>query len=350
MNKIKQISAGVLAASFFLARLGHAMPGWVQLPGLATQIAVGANDIPYVLDINGYVQYLAPSTLSCSGSLCVQTERDWVFTNIRASHIASDQYGYLWSIDSGGALSIGGPSTHAFDTSLLFTGLTACISSLAPGRREPDLPEWNYPFGVAAGAVQLGYKEIIIELFTDTYITGCGSPSLSTVTEFAFFEDMLAANAVRRYFSFNGPQKIDTGELQVTNFTVDGSATQIPWILAPLSNGVVTAWAHTAPNTYVAAPPPTVSGLQIPITYATDHYVVAANHVWVWGGDAYGKRGNPVWVSVPNSSPPTGSTIVQIAYSAALPGTSIGTIGPSNLYMIDSNDYIYQWGDVGPVK
>jgi len=65
---------------------------------------------------------------------------------------------------------------------------------------------------------------------------------------------------------------------------------------------------------------------------------------------AYGKRGNPVWVSVPNSSPPTGSTIVQIAYSAALPGTSIGTIGPSNLYMIDSNDYIYQWGDVGPVK
>src|SRR5437868_5645535 len=51
--------AGVLAASLFLARLGHATPGWVQLPGLATQIAVGANDIPYVLDINGYVQYLA---------------------------------------------------------------------------------------------------------------------------------------------------------------------------------------------------------------------------------------------------------------------------------------------------
>lgn len=346
MNRIKQIAAGVLAASLFLARLGHAMPGWVQLPGLATQIAVGANDIPYVLDINGYVQYLAPSTLACSGSLCVQTERDWVFTNIRASHIASDQYGYLWSIDSGGALSVVEPSTHAFDTSLLFTGLTACISSLAPGRRGP-IPERDYPFGVAARDFQLHYKDILIEFFTTTYFTRCGSPSLSTV-DLSFSEEMLTTS--ERWFSLLGPQTIDTGELQVTNFTVDGSATQIPWILAPLSNGVVTAWAHTAPNTYVAAPPPTVLGLQIPITYATDHYVVAANHVWMWGGDAYGKRGKPVWVSVPNSWPPTGSTIVQIAYSGALQGTSIGTIGPSNMYMIDSNDNIYQWGDVGPVK
>jgi len=339
--------AGVLAASLFLARLGHATPGWVQLPGLATQIAVGANDIPYVLDINGYVQYLAPSTLSCSGSLCVQTERDWVFTNIRASHIASDQYGYLWSIDSGGALSVVEPSTHAFDTSLLFTGMAACISSLAPGRRQP-YPEWNYPFGVAARARQIHGAEILTEPFTTTYITGCGSPSLSTV-DLAFHEEF--DGAYERWFALNGQQTIDTGELQVTNFTVDGSATQIPWILAPLSNGVVTAWAHTAPNTYVAAPPPTVFGLQIPITYATDHYVVAANHVWAWGGDAYGNRGSPVWVSIPNSWPPTGSTIVQIAHSEALQGTSIGTIGPSHTYMIDSNDNIYQWGDVGgPVK
>ena len=342
-------AAGALIASLFLARLGHATPGWVQLPGLATQIAVGANDIPYVLDINGYVQYLAPSTLSCSGSLCVQTERDWVFTNTTASHIASDQYGYLWRIDSFGALSIEGPSPLAFDTSLLSMGVANCVSSLAPGRPQP-YPEWNYPFGVPSHTHHLNVGQIGTVPFTTTYITGCGSPSLSSI-DLALHDQYDSLGTDHRWVTSNGWQSVDTGELQVTNFTVDGSATQIPWILAPLSNGVVTAWAHTAPNTYVAAPPPTVFGLQIPITYATDHYVVAANHVWAWGGDAYGNRGSPVWVSIPNSWPPTGSTIVQIAHSEALQGTSIGTIGPSHTYMIDSNDNIYQWGDVsGPVK
>jgi hypothetical protein len=128
-------------------------------------------------------------------------------------------------------------------------------------------------------------------------------------------------------------------------FTAWGSNTRIPWILAAMSNGVTTAWAHVN-GSYVAAPPP--NGLNV--SYITDNHVVAGNRVWFWNGDAYGNRGAPYWFEMQNTVPPDGATIRQIAY-AQTAYTRDGAIGPSNLWMVDSQDRIWLYDELpGPVK
>ena len=49
---------GVMASGVLGSHTARAEMGWVQVPGLATEISVGASDYPWVRDINGYAQYL----------------------------------------------------------------------------------------------------------------------------------------------------------------------------------------------------------------------------------------------------------------------------------------------------
>jgi hypothetical protein len=345
-------AAGMLSASLFVVRVGHATTyGWVPVPGLATQIAVGANDIPYILDINGYVQYLSPPKLACSGTLCTPVDRAWVMMNHQASQIAADQYGYLWAVDSVGGLTVGLPSTIAFDTTMQSTSVGACLSSLAPGRPQP-VAVWNYPFGVSAFSFTIPPNAVANMPYTTTYSTGCIGQSLSSIDFTLHVENTSPPHP--KWFTSNGWQPVDTGEIQVTQFTVDGSATQVPWVVAHMSDGTGTVWAYDA-GSFIGQPPPSITALgltaQYSVTYATDHYVAAGNAVWRWNGDAHGNRGKPIWTLLAHSTPPSGGAISQIAYGSALPGTQVGTVGPSHLWMVDSNQNIYQYGDIsGPVR
>lgn len=315
--------------------------GWIQVPGQGTQIAVAANDIPYVIDTDGYAEYLAPRKTVCNAVMCATTERQWVMVDgKKVTQIAADPYGYLWEVTrTGGRVRIETFSKTAFDTTTREVGDLGglgCISSLAPGRFKPPI-EWNYPFGVAAKNTVIPHDNAIWAPFTPMYSTSCNSPSLQ-VAQVEFFQDI-----THFWTTWNPWNQLDTGELQVTQFTIDGSADRVPWIRAPRWDNKVTAWAVYNSN-YNATPVPVSRGAERSITYLTDHYAVADNMVWGWNGDAYGNRGNPVWVKLANSQWPTG--IAQIAYAMPLPGTAIGTIGPSNLYMVDANHNIYQYGDV----
>ena len=353
--KMKRI-VGTLAISacLLVGRVSHAAPGWVPVPGLAQQIAVGASDLPYVLDINNFVQYLAPAQRVCDpNGLCVLDQRQWVFTNTHATRVSADHYGYLWMIDAAGGVSAG---INAITGGIVLVPLDLglCASSIAPG--SPHLqpfPGWNYPFGTPAGAQPISSGQTLTVNYDRSFFTGCGSPSLSGFDTSSFVTSN-GGSQPSKGFTTNAPISLDNTETQVAMFTVDGTSAQVPWVIAPLSSGTKTVWAFENGN-FVPAPPISVLGLQFDITYVTDHYVVAGDLVWHWNGDAHGNRGNPVWSLVAGSGTPLASSgvkIAQIAYSAALPGTSIGTVGPSNLWMVDTATNIYQYGDVdqGVVK
>jgi hypothetical protein len=153
-------------------------------------------------------------------------------------------------------------------------------------------------------------------------------------------------------FDNDGWKQIDTGELQVTQFTVDGSTDQVPWFFHTAASGNNVAYAyHSGIYTYASAP--YILGFYS-ISYITDHYVVAkrggTSSVFRWTGDAYGGGANAGWSYLSGSNDvPSGGQIVQIAYASAAPGTAVGTVGPSHLYMVDSNNWIYQWGELGAI-
>ena len=340
------------------ARAAQATPGWVQQPGNATQISVGASDYPFILDTNGYIQYLgrAQTDPNCHTSICPESDRQWVLANtqsmdwwhrsappLKMNMIATDLYGQVWSIDQGGGLWVGHTDMDGVALQL-WSGVSTCATSLAPGFMQYPT-QWNHAFGVGTlGTVNVYDPQQ--RNYNPFYMTGCDEPSLFS-RNFVWHGYTLDGHP-SDYITSDGWQALDTGETQVALFTVDGSADQVPWIVAPMSNGRPTVWAWNDGNVQWV-PPPLYNGQPVAVVYATDHYVVAHNHVYRWNGDAYGNQGWPVWIELTNSFPDDG-TIVQIAYASALPGTADGTVGPSELWMVDSNTNIWYWGDVGPVK
>jgi len=344
---------GFLGSSLFFGRVSHATEGWVQIPGAATQIAVGANDIPFILDTNGYVEYLKPRPTVCGHGICVDGTREWQWLDITASVIAANQLGYLWMSTSTGSVYHMGPSSQAYSPALNAVPSAAILGSLAPGRMQLQAyPEWNYTFGTASGKHAFYPNEVAHVPHTTTYATGVGSPTLSSIN---VTTNMTYVGSSYVIWDTADPwQQVDTGELQVTQFTVDGAADQVPWITVIASAGIPTAFTILSPGNYHYVGSPQSFGIKCGIDWITDHYVAASKNsisgVWRWTGDAYGYGGQ--WSFLNNSNQlPNGGKIAKIAYASALPGTTVGTIGPSHLYMIDTNNNIYQWGTLGdPVK
>ena len=335
--------AAILSVSLFVGRVAHATDGWIQIPGAATQIAVGANDIPFILDINGIVQYLAPKVFTCGTGICVPNDRQWTATGIVASVIATDQYGYLWKTDSNGAVAHMGPSTNAFSTNLTSVPIAAVIESLSPGRMQVQpYPEWNFPFGKAAGKHSYKSGETTFVPYTRTCVTSSNTVLSSTeVME----RSQMNGTQLTTWDTTSGWNTLDSSELQVTQFTMDGSATQVPWVVVQSGQNRIAYVVASGPWRNVGSP---VSfGKKFAIDWLTDHYAAASNGalsaVWSWSGNAGGTGG--AWTFLPNADViPSGAKIAKIAFASALPGTALGTIGPSHLYMIDTLNNIYQWG------
>lgn len=243
------------------------------------------------------------------------------------------------------------PSTTAFNETMWTAEWprpgSLPATSLAPGRLQSvtggTFAAWNYPFGIAAGS-QINSHNAVGASFTPTYRTDSG------LALFRLDAKILLAGQpsyIEVSDTVQSASQLDTGEMQVAQFTVSGSADQVPWVFVT-SNGRRVAYAYSSGVfTYVGGPQE--SGHNFNVDCMTDHYI-AANYgsygaVYKWTGTALGKSGT--WSKLMNSDHiPSGGYVAQLAYAAALPGTQIGTIGPSHLYMIDSYNNIYQWGDV----
>src|SRR3954463_1695165 len=72
-----------------IARSASADRIWIQQPGRAKEIAVASNDMPWIVDTNGQVEYGTPAG-GCGNGICVQPGGvDWhVLGPGTAAHIA----------------------------------------------------------------------------------------------------------------------------------------------------------------------------------------------------------------------------------------------------------------------
>lgn len=297
-------------------------------PGCATAIAVGANNWPVVLGCG-----LGTSTIfyahgeSCSGLLCTPTWNRMeglttaahVAVNLNGNIFATDTSGALW-FANGSAAGDGGFTGGFTKISTTYFGGTACIQSLAAPFGQSDPPSVTFVNPIA----QTG-------TLSTFWGVGCGgSPNESLWT--------LPLDAV---FGLGKPiidgssewQQVGAAEgnaaAQVALFTDvnENAINQNPWVVA---NGNV----YFYNGQYYQQEPNAPAG----VTYVTDHYIVAGGNVYYWNGSA-GGGGTTTWTEVIGPTP--NAPINQIAWAQAVPGTQSGTVGPSQLWAIDTSGNIY---------
>ena len=74
----------------------------------------------------------------------------------------------------------------------------------------------------------------------------------------------------------------------------------------------------------------------------TDHYVLAGNQLYQWTGDVYGHgvgTNSKDWTYVIDA--PFGTSLNEVAYAS-----STGVVGPSSVWVLDSNGNVYRLDDV----
>jgi len=303
---------------------------WIQIPGSGREIGVGASNYPWVIDLDDKLEWYDRTNFVCGDIFCVTVPIWRADIAGKQKHLSVDLYGYAWTIDINDTIFWGGDPDRVNGFT---TNLSTCMNQFAQGFiRLPAGANYTYPD--KSGHVNVGTFPV-----GDTWMIACGTGNTqllqSTLTAKFFPTGPIPA------FTHTPVTFQDSGEHFVTLFTVDGSSDQVPWIIAPLSGGGDTIWAVTG-GQFVAAPKP--GGFSV--TYATDHYVVANNQVWRWNGDAFGRRGRPAWSLIADA--PAHKTIKQIAYASVIPDTAQGPVGPSDLWMIDTENNIYYWGNVTP--
>jgi hypothetical protein len=299
---------------------------WMGLPigGAATSIAVGPNNILWVVGTDGNVYYLTPTSSCGPGVVCQPT---YVWTemgglNGTAAQISVSLNGSAYVLDTGGNIyalvSDCNSGTTEPGSSFAIMNTTQTLSSIAvtsiTGPPAGQLPEefvtqcdfqWEQPYfkipvvwGI--GPHWPGYEGYVYE---------------NTVPFGYYFPDPLTPMQV-------APGPAAPAGLTITLFNNPGPpATQTAWITT--SNQVLWTW-NNAQDAFVQAP-----GFG---SILTDHFVLGTDgNVYEWS-DAIGN-----WQPSPVAPPTPGGAIGGLAYSQAIENTFIGTIGPSELWAFDAN-------------
>jgi hypothetical protein len=152
--------AAVFGLAVSTARIAHAQE-WALADGggCATAIAVGANDIPWVIGCGAPAVFYLANTRTCSANLCVATTK-WVdakkpgalniAVNLNGIAFITDTAGELWEV---GYIqnTLGSPNVWIpFPTS--FAGSPACIESFAvsSGIQDPvEMIEFENSLGLS---------------------------------------------------------------------------------------------------------------------------------------------------------------------------------------------------------
>jgi hypothetical protein len=325
-NKIKNgevLSAAAILAVLSVAPAAHAditRTEWIQQPGAASAIAVGATDIPWVLQ-GGEAYY---GTATCPGDICTDPYGVEQWTNVHglATNIAVDLAGSPWTTYQGvlsGYDWAGGESLWTQHPTTVPGGAAACITSFAITEDVQDSALIMFPNSKYSG--------------TKLYPSFWGIDCTSAGNLWQLDADYLLTVYGSAWASKQW-KEIDTGDHQMALFSSNDGSTvnQNPWITV---RGQV--WVYNG-STFFNVDAPGV------VTYITDGFAVTSAGVYAWTGDIYGHgTGNKTqdWDKVTGQTP--NAPIAQIAYAAAtLVGTSQGDVGPSNLWAIDTADNIYR--------
>jgi hypothetical protein len=300
-----------------------------QGAGCAHEIAVGPNDVPWVIGCSPtsssvadkWVYYFSPGTV-CGSGICLPTST-WTYAGASGTRISVDLVGDALLVGSNGHISWVKEGTNGG------VGWPAGgFSDLTSNSGWPDLG------GFVTDAVDLWHGPLSEELFrtgpapagdddfkyADFWANGSGSAS--------------TCNGIYRYDLNSGdkgwssPQAGSCG-VKIALFTEPSNAkmphnesTQTPWSLSQVHD--IFAWdqAHSG---FALMP-----GAALDIT---DHYIVGTdNNVYQWNGTS--------WDFFLGWSP-AGKPIVRVAHAPSVYLTNGSTVGPSHLWAVDSAGNIW---------
>ncbi len=325
MNKLTTLGLLPIAGILLAASSAHADPYWQQQPGLALDIGVDAEDTPYIVDLNGYIQYGTPHSVIVDGLYVTDGTVDWhILGNGGATHIGV-------GLDSG--------VIYTNSSGELFTDVARNSCSYTFGTWMNCFWAWQgMPTTYSGGTAQISQVAV-----------GVGTASSVAVAATLFG---LSPNSLLWKLSTNfipgAPPKLSPAVWQydggvgssVALFSENSGSvtTQVAWLVDGFGFAEV-----STPGGFATVERPTWSGGGAvgPVTGITDSWMLAENWVWHWkaGAGAERKTGvaNQDYDEVLGGS--SSMRIVKIAFASPYP--SIGWQTGSRLWVLDSQNRIY---------
>jgi hypothetical protein len=351
-------SASVIAfvAISMQSKSAFAQNVWVQDNGggCATSITVSANNLPVVIGCDTPVGYPGPIVYYSNQVLDRITqnltwypainpinginppapEPKYIYANMNGETFVTDVNGAIWWADGPGTGNGG------------FTGQWnevpsgGCVGSFVASYAQPLE---GAPATVAFDT-PVEFQEV-----ANVWGVGCDPNSTNNSNLYMLSMDWVATPGFDGYL----------GSLQWTRMGGSGARASLIAFFTDLESGVTqNPWVvNTEGYLYFFNGSGFSSAPNAPanITYATDHYILTGSSstpseqaVYYWNGTNVG-GGNTSWTNVIGGLPgPYG--ITQIAWSQAVTGTPNGTIGPSDLWAIDSAGNIYYMAHQFPLQ
>lgn len=352
------------------AALGHW--GWSVQSGCARDIAVGPNDVPWIIGCDNGVRATGP------GSVFYLQRGDltphWTYDNYKGINIAVSLTGAPFVTVAGVNFGFWDMPTGwiATDTGVVTNGLSepagqwqfaangttgpfavgVLINTQVPAGEEgyPSPPEeetlvgllqYNSIWGANCGSSNCNTQGIDamgpLEMTTSQVTATPEVNSVYVGTSNLPWSPLGASEMVKSVAVFTDPP--NGGTLANGQNTV-----QVPWALDLFGN--VVFWNGQG---WQVAPFP--GGVRdLPTATLTDHYYSdGAGGLWVWNGTADG-GGNATWSEIIASG--GGPTMRRLAYSQAASGSFVGQsapIGPSQVWAIDYGGYIYTLEWIPPI-
>ena len=310
------------------------LPGFVGGPGCARQIAVGPNNVPWVLGCNSdssgnqYIYYL--KFTPCSGE-CFGGSYVWTYAGGAATELSVDAAGSVWAVTADGQIwtdnvtlppSIAVPdgTWSSISSSENFGG--APVPGFGPGRLK----------GVVA---MIFFDDFELVDTTQQFFSGrapilvwgLGYDAPTNKRIFAFNAD-LGATAWAQVDAQDGAVAT-----KIALFNTDSAATgltQTPWVIN--SAGNIYSYSDDLSR---FVPMPGGGALDI-----TDHFVVAYPYIFQWNGAG-------AWMNAGTELSSKGTLVLHVAYASSMIVQG-RTYGPSMLWGLDSLGNIF-YASGGPI-
>jgi hypothetical protein len=369
------LAMGANLGALGFAKAAHAQEvlTWVPLGANgASAIAVGPNDIPWILGCGGgfcndtgYEQAVFfLRWLPCSYQPClVGPSPQWVYAQGGGMTLAVDLNGLPHVAGTNGVIYGMGTQIDSNGTVVPAIGnwfaQEGAVSAFAAGVMQHyygNAGEMFYPRQYGNAPEDAVYEQQYLWGF------GCGSACaqgpFSTDAGIYFgswSETVQDSDGDSDPAVWSGWTHLSGGAMRIALFSeppsgstlANGSNThQSPWVLN--AEGQIYAMGTDGGWHQINRP------FNLPVQSITDHYVLTnSGGVWVWTGDSFGDNPNPTAMTngwnlvISGSNTTTASPLVlkQIAWSQAVSGGFVGQsaqIGPSELWAIDWSGAVYR--------
>jgi hypothetical protein len=289
------------------------LPGYAGNPGCATEIAVGSNNVPWVIGCSG------PGDNGTNRSVyywLAGGPRSWVYASGAGTSLTVADDGEPWLLTSNGHVWRPNPPVQSFqwyDVMAQQSGTAfgaGLLSSLALTDAWPAYELFETPT----------VSENYIGLFGIGY---------SSAQNRAVFQSDVSAQSGYAGWSQVDPQQGAAGTKIVVFTRTELNGVEVPMVVVLNSQGNIYSYSQST-GTFTQMP----LGF---VTDITDSFAIAGGAVYQYS------YASGTWTAVASGTSPQGFNIVRVAaapYQTVLTNGG-GTYGPSALWALDAAGYIY---------